>query len=231
MTKNQQIGLVAGGALIAGGIVAVVAKKAMAAAKPTPSPSPTPETSAPVYTNVSPVAQFDPGQSYFVMGPTNPPGSTPITSKASLLNVLGATNMWTNLNVLYFGQDTIANWPPEMPYPSDISQMNGLYVFFGTYTGQSSYPVTSGLVVVKVTAPVSIPSAAPVVSAYGGTNILTVSYGGALYVGNTTCHSPNPPLTLLGQQQQSLAGTQVALGLSQNEVVNKLKSWLDKNCQ
>jgi len=234
LTPNQRTGLIAGGALVVGGLTAFVAKKAMAqapAAAPTPAqntpvlptgptggpPVPTP-TSPQVLLNFAPVSQLTPGGTYLIASPV-PSG---FTTSAQLLAALQSAG-WTNVTVSYFGPqgDPATAWPPEMPYPADQTTLPTMYVAGGVYSGSAPYAVPAGAVAYQAGPAVPLP-VTPTVVPYNGKTIL-VAYTGQLYVGNATC-TTQTLMTLLPNS------TGLAIGSTLAEVTSKLAAWLTANC-
>jgi len=233
LTPTQRTGLIAGGAIVVGGITALIAKSALAKTPPAAPPSntpvtpvlpptppgPTPGQSSQVFLNFTPVSQLTPGASYLIASPV-PSG---YTTSAQLLAALQAAG-WTNMTVSYFGPegDASALWPSEMPWPADPTTMPTMYVAGGTYSGSAPYAIPAGTVAYQAGPAVALPATPTVVPTTAGQNILVVSTG-QLYIGNTTCKS-KPVMTMLGNS------TALAQGATQSEVVTKLTGWLATNC-
>ncbi len=235
LTPTQRTGLIAGGAIVVGGITAFIAKSALAKAAPAaapsntpsntpvlpvgpPAPGPTPGQVSQVFLDYTPVSQLTPGASYLFASTA---GS--YTTSASLLAALQAAG-WTNATVAYFGPegDTSAQWPGEMPWPADPTTMPTMYVAGGAYSGSTPYVLPAGTVAYQVGPAVALPATPTVVPTTTGQNILVVNTG-QLYIGNTTCKS-KPVMTMLGNS------TALAQGATQAEVVSKLTAWLLANC-
>lgn len=155
--------------------------------------------------NFAPAGALEPGKTYVIAAVV--PGNAP---DANLLAAALAQAGWSAVNVLYFpGAGSIADWPTIMPYPTqNLSQFQNTYVAQGTYNGAAA-PVPAGVTAMQSIPPTTV--AATEVTTYKGIAI-SVASGAGLWVASAP----------LG------AATMTSIGTNRNEVVEKLKPWIDK---